>query len=307
MGKPLFERQPVFRGHLERLDRFARERTGVSVIDQIYSPGFGASEPFDDLTITNPAIFMVEYALARTLIDMGLQIEMTLGASLGSLAAMAISEILDEYDALAMVIRMANAADAIAPRGGMIAVLAPLSLSEDPFLRKHTDVAAINFDTHFVVSTTADRLALVETYLAERGVLFQRLPVSHAFHSRAIECLEHKMRAMSANLKPKVARIPFACCAYARILTDLPPSYFWTLVRHQIRFRETAMLLEQLHPYRYVDVGPSGTLSTFAKYLLPREASDRISHTMSPFGSDNENLSALLAGVQATGAKGGHW
>jgi acyl transferase domain-containing protein len=298
MGKPLLEQQPLFRDHMERLDRFVVDRTGASVIDQIYSMRSRAEAGFDDITITNPAIFMVEYALARTLLDKGLRVDMTLGASLGSFAAMAISGMLDEKAALAMVIRMANAADAVAPRGGMIAVMAPPSLMADKFLQGHSEVAAINFDSHFVLSARAEHIDRVESYLAEKDVLFQRLPVAFAFHSAAVDCLEERIRNLTAGIHLLPARIPFACCAHARVLTHVPADYFWTLLRGPIRFGETGRFLESQYPYHYIDAGPSGTLSTFMKYLLAPEASRRIMQTMTPFGNDNDNVSALIAAFQ---------
>lgn len=293
MGQSLFERQPVFRDHLERLDRFAAVRTGVSVIASLYGSGRAASEHFDDITLTNPAIFMIEFALARTLIDFGLRVDRTLGASLGAFAAMAVSGMMDEYDALGAVIHMANVADTAAPRGGMIAVLAPLAVREEPFLRENSEVAAVNFDSHFVISVSADRIDRVEDFLAGRDILFQRLPVAFAFHSRAMDCLEGPARALLARLGQRPGTIPFACCAHARLLTEVPPDYAWTLIRRPILFRETIGELERGGACHYIDVGPSGTLATFIRYLLP-QAIARTSKIMDPFGDDDRNFAVVL-------------
>jgi acyl transferase domain-containing protein len=294
MGRELFEQQPVFRAHLERLDRAAADLTGRSIIEQVYFAGRRSSDAFDDLLLSNPAIFMVEYALARTLLDHGLTPDVTLGASLGSFAAMAISGILDEQQALAAVIRLADAVVARAPGGAMIAVLAPVSLAGEAFLRDRSEIAAINFDSHFILSVGQAQVAEVEAYLGGRDILFQRLPVAFAFHSSAVECLRPMLENLSGGLDWRPAHTAFACCATSAVLTRLPPDYFWQLVRRPIMFRDTIDRLEQLHPFHYVDASPTGTLATLLKYLLPPAASARISQTFSPFGADADNVLALI-------------
>lgn len=303
MGRSFFEREPIFRNHMERLDRVVVTTTGASVIDTLYHSGKTASEPLTDIRITNPAIFMVEYALARTLLDLGLQIALTLGASLGAFAAMTISGILDEYDALATVLRMANATAGRVPQGAMIAVVGPLSIQDDTVLGQNSEVAAVNFDTHHVISVASDRLAIVEARLTELKVIFQRLPVSFAFHSQAMDTLEGSASAMLADVPLHQARTPFACCAHVDTFTQIPPSYVWPLIRRPIRFRDTIRELERQHAFNYIDISPSATLSTFLRYLLP-EARDRISKTMDPFGNDEQNLASILARYTAPAACG---
>ena len=75
MGKPLFEGNAVFRHWMIRLDGLAREISGKSVIDAIYSSG--KAEVFDRTLLTHPAIFMIEYSLARCLMHEGVKPDLT--------------------------------------------------------------------------------------------------------------------------------------------------------------------------------------------------------------------------------------
>jgi malonyl CoA-acyl carrier protein transacylase len=90
--------------------------------------------------------------------------------------------------------------------------------------------------------------------------------------------------------------LPLACCDQAAILFDLSDDYFWNVVRRQIRFRETIERLEREGARRYIDLGPSGTLATFLKYVAP--ATRSTAHAiLTPYGSDRKNLAALLAAL----------
>jgi malonyl CoA-acyl carrier protein transacylase len=79
------------------------------------------------------------------------------------------------------------------------------------------------------------------------------------------------------------------------VLTDLPDDFFWRVVRHPIRFRETVAELERRGSHRYIDVGPSGTLATFVKYGLPQASSSTVHAILTPYGQDRRNLAAVLA------------
>src|SRR5882672_995445 len=122
MGRALFDDNRIFRDWMMRLDDFVRQSSGKSVIETLYSKRHKAGAMFDRTLLTHPAIFMVEYSLAQTLIRAGIVADMTLGASLGSFAAAAVAGFVKVEDALTAVIRQASVLEACCEPGGMIAV-----------------------------------------------------------------------------------------------------------------------------------------------------------------------------------------
>ena len=69
MGRPLFETDPVFRDELRRLDRMASDLTGERVLEQMHAGS--KADSFARTLITHPAIFMLEWALAQSLLAKG--------------------------------------------------------------------------------------------------------------------------------------------------------------------------------------------------------------------------------------------
>ncbi|MGG2041218.1 acyltransferase domain-containing protein [Burkholderia gladioli] len=103
MGQPLYEQAPVFRREMDRLDAVVvRDLAGLSLVDRLYREGRPRSEPLDRTLVSHPAIFMVEYALARLLIESGVEPDAALGASLGAFIAAAVAGCLAPDDALAL-------------------------------------------------------------------------------------------------------------------------------------------------------------------------------------------------------------
>jgi bacillaene synthase trans-acting acyltransferase len=292
MGRELFDHDSVFREWLLRLDDLAADLCGERVIDAIYSPG--NRETFDRTLQTHPAIFMVEYALAQSLLHAGIEPDITLGASLGSFAAATLAGFLRVEDALAAVIQQAAAFEACCDPGGMIAVLADHTSYVQPYLREHSELAAINFSSHFVVSAPQGSLARIERSLAEREIISQRLPVSYAFHSQWIDDARAPFESHMSSMRRSPGTLPLACCREARLLTELSKDFFWRVVREPICFKDTIASLEQRGACRYIDVGPAGTLATFTKYCLPPGSRSTAQAIMSPFGNERGNLAALL-------------
>lgn len=292
MGQDLFEHDPVFREWLLRLDDLAAGLSGERVIDAIYSPR--DAETFDRTLQTHPAIFMVEYALAQSLLHAGLKPDITLGASLGSFAAATLAGFMRVEDALAAVVQQAAAFEACCDRGGMIAVLADHTSYVQPYLREQSELAAVNFSSHFVVSAPQSHLAQIERSLGDEDLVYQRLPVSYAFHSQWIDDARAPFESYVSSIRRSPGTLPLACCREATLLTELPDDFFWRVVREPIRFQDTIAALEQRGTHRYIDVGPAGTLATFTKYCLSPGSQSTAQAIMSPFGNERRNMAALL-------------
>jgi len=295
MGKDLFDNDTTFRGWMMRLDEIARQSTGRSVIEAVYDSTRSKSDPFDRTLLTHPALFMVEYSLAETLIEMGVMPDKVLGASAGSFAAAAVAGMIGFEDAMRAVVRQAMAFEQACDPGGMMAIMADPKLFREESLNDYGELAAINFDTHFVVSAPRERLTAIEQKLKQRNIAYQRLPVSFAFHSRWIDRAKDSFDAFVRCIRCSGGRTPLVCCEQAASLSAPTHDFFWNVVRYPIRFFEAAQRLEAEGPHHYVDVGPAGTLATFLKYGLPRSSKSTRHAVLTPFASDRKNLAALAA------------
>jgi len=297
MGRELYDCDATFREWMIRLDGIAQELSGRSVIETIYSDARGKGDIFDRTLMTHPAIFMVEISLAQSLIQSGVRPDMVLGASLGSFAAAAVAGFISVEDALTAVTGQAIALEECCEPGGMIAVLADPALFAEDFLSSRSELAAVNFSSHFVVSARRAELAEIEAALMRRNIGYQRLPVSFPFHSQWMERAKARFESFMRSIRLKRGRLPLACCDQSAILFDLSEDYFWNVVRRQIRFRETIERLEREGARRYIDLGPSGTLATFLKYVAPATTRSTAHAILTPYGFDRKNLAALLAAL----------
>lgn len=295
MGRELYESQPYFRAWLRKGDRLAQEWLGGSVLAELYDPARKKSDPFSCTRFSHPAIFLVEYSLAQTLIEQGLIPDYILGASLGSFAALAVAGVLTFEAALSAVIEQARCIETTCPAGGMVAILDdPALFEQTPWLWQQSTLAGINFDRHFVIAANSKTLMAIQTALRQTGITAQDLPVSYAFHSPGIDPAGAAYCGFLQQLPLHAAQRPFICCATATERVDFPDDYLWTVVRAPIRFQQTVTYLEGQQPWTYLDLGPSGTLATFVKYNLAGHSASEVFSIMTPFGRDLSHLNRLL-------------
>lgn len=295
MGRELFEHFSVFRRAMVRMDHTLRELGRSSVLEQLYGDSRRPTDRFDDLLLTHPAIFMVEVALTETLLDLGLRVDAVVGASLGTYAAAVASGALEENAALAAVARQAATFQALCPAGAMIAILGDPALFARSGLAALSEMAACNYDAHFVVSTDMAHWPRVERLLDDLDTPYIKLPVDRAFHSRWIESAETHIASQLSTLTFRPPRIPFYCCAATDLLPTLGPERLWAVARQPINFQETTRAMERDGPNLYVDAGPSGTLATFLKHGLPKTSRSATRALLSPFGRDVDRLQELLS------------
>lgn len=299
MAASLYEQNAEFRLSMDRLNAAILNHYGWSVTAGMYDPTRGIADTFDDLPMSNAAIFMVEYSLSAALAAEGLRPDVLVGSSLGEFSALAIAGHVAPEDGLRFVIDMALLLEANLPLGGMLAVLGDPRLHEElPILHQHTEVASVNHEGHFVLSGEPQGLERARVALKERGLMAVPLPVSRAFHSSALDTVREEVTAlamsfsfdMSAGTSPTAPVVVSATTG--GILTKWTPEDCWNTLRRPISFTRSLAAVPGANEARYVDLTPSSTLSTIMK---TSHRGYRTYPVITPFGSELTHMKALLA------------
>lgn len=294
MGYSLYRACPVFRAHMDAYNEIASDLAGYSLLDVLYG-GRKRTDPFDQTSLAGVSICMVELALSATLIHHDQMPDCVVGSSLGVFAAAVVADVFNAEQALSLTYRQGQVFEQCCDEGAMMAVLASPALYQSwPILRDTAEVAAIHFDKHFVISMPLAAVNQVEDALHRSEAAFQRMAVSRAFHSRWVDPAQHAFKASADTMLFKMPRMPLVCCAPAGPLPILSADTLWNTVRQPIRFQTTIEALEREGPWQYIDVGPSGTLATFMKYLLPKGTKSTAQAMMTVFDRDISLMQALV-------------
>ena len=299
MGRELYDRHPRFRMWMDYCDEIAQPLIGSSLCDVLYRDG-DKSRSFDRLLHTNPALIAFEYSLSRVLMEAGAQPAYVLGYSLGELAAATVGGALTLEQGLTFAIEYAKLIEAESPPATMLAVIDVPDLE-----RRYADrlercwVTARNFDRHMVVTGPPASIRTLREVLSGDGVANQVLAVKYGFHTEMQQPLESRFLELARRQDFQPLRIPFvSCCDGAVYDRDTDPGVWpqrlWSTFRHPIAFDATVRGLLQRGDFHFVDVGPSGTLSTFVKYLIPAGRGASFGEVINPFGRDVQTCAGAL-------------
>ncbi|MGB8956617.1 MAG: acyltransferase domain-containing protein, partial [Tumebacillaceae bacterium] len=306
MGNEMFRQLPVFQQWMMRLDERVQALIGESVVRELYESQKRISDPFERTAITHPAIFMVEYALAQTLIASGVRPDCVLGTSMGEFAAAAVAGAITPEEALKLLIDQAQLLDARCERGGMLAVIHDPSLyHREALLYNNSELASVNFDSHFVLAGPRENLLAIEKHLKQQEIVCVMLPVLQAFHSSRIDPAGHYYRMILKGHPLAPPRIPFMSGALGKRLSQLPDTYLWDVVREPIQLPKAVQELERERPHVYLDLGPAGTMANFVKRNLAPGTQSEIFATMTLFNQDIKNVNLIIetfASAQSTSA-----
>jgi acyl transferase domain-containing protein len=302
MGRALYDGNATFRGWMDRLDSVAASYAGQSIVEVPYKGAQGKSQVFDHLLHTHPALFMVQFALAKTLLTEGFPApQALLGASLGEFVAAAVGGVAEPEAMLFDIIKQARLFEAHCGGGAMLLVLDDAdTFRTSPVYAGRCELAGVNFDGCFVVSGADRAIADIAVALKQKDIVHQLLPVPVAFHSSHVDTMRELYERTFAGRGGGSTSIPVVSCAPPTSSERFSPAYWWHVIRQPIEFQRTILDFERDHPRTiYLDLGPSGNMATFTKYNLPQAAHERIVPVMTPFGRDLEAIDSARGKLAA--------
>ncbi|MFP3992328.1 beta-ketoacyl synthase N-terminal-like domain-containing protein [Streptomyces sp. E11-3] len=265
MTAGLYQDCATYRHFMDEADAALSPYTGASVRDLILA----ADPRVHQTAFTQPALFAVGYALARTLVELGIEPEALLGHGVGEFAAAVIGGALSLADAARLVAARGALMQYLPSGGAMYAVRAGQdTLRELVEAEPDVEFAAFNGPRDVVLSGSRPALERLVDGLAEHGVRGRDLGVAHAFHSALMEPAAERFAAVVSALDTAPSRIPFFSTLRGGPTGDDPlDGAYWTAqARQPVRFDAAlASLTETVAPTHLLEIGPGLDLHALAR------------------------------------------
>ncbi len=269
MGRELYQTEPIFRDIVERCCQLLKLHQGIDLRHVLYSSeeqGEQVAEQLKQTFVSQLALFVIEYALAKLWMAWGVCPQATIGHSIGEYVAATLAGVFSLEDALALVATRGRLMQQVCV-GTMLSV--PLPETEViPLLDEKLSLAANNAPSLCVVSGTTDAINDLQNRLLEQGVECRRLHTSHAFHSQMMEPIVERFTESLRKVNLNPPKIPFVSNVSGTWITAAEatdPSYWAKHLRQTVRFSEGMTELLKDTELILLEVGPGRTLTTFAK------------------------------------------
>ncbi|MEA5605194.1 beta-ketoacyl synthase N-terminal-like domain-containing protein [Nostoc sp. UHCC 0252] len=268
MTLELYQTEPTFRQQVDLCVEILKPHLGLDLKSILYPSEEQAQEAADQLqqtAITQPALFVIEYALAKLWMSWGIHPAAMIGHSIGEYVAGCLAGVFSLEDALSLVAARGKLMQLLSP-GSMLAV--PLPENEvQPLLNKHLSLAAINGASLCVVSGLTDAVEVLQNQLANQGVECRRLHTSHAFHSQMVEPILKPFTEQVKKISLKAPQIPYLSNVTGTWITAVEatdPSYWSKHLRQTVQFAQGLQELLKEPNQVLLEVGPGRVLSTLA-------------------------------------------
>jgi thioesterase domain-containing protein/malonyl CoA-acyl carrier protein transacylase/acyl carrier protein len=301
MGRSLYEGEPVFRRAVDECSRILRQPLGRDLREVLYpsaGDGRAAGERLAEAQFAQPALFVVEHALAELWRHWGVAPRAMIGHGVGEYVAARLSGVLSLPDALRLVAERARLIQAL-PRGSMLVVSRPAAEVERR-LPPAVQVAAVNAPSLCVVSGPVGPVAELGRRLEAEGIPVRPLRASHALHSAMMDPAVEELTAAAAGVQLSRPTIPFISGVTGAPIRDeeaTDPCYWGRHLRLTVRFADGARELARMEDAIFLEVGPRGTLCAPARQSRPGGVPPDAAPSLGETAAEGAEWDALLAAM----------
>ncbi|MBW4556587.1 MAG: acyltransferase domain-containing protein [Trichormus sp. ATA11-4-KO1] len=301
MAEELYQVEPTFREHIdiccslfqpllgvdlkqviyptsESAQQATKENTGIDLRQMLgrnTQPADPATQKLNQTSLTQPALFTIEYALAQLWMSWGMRPVAMIGYSLGEYVAATLAGVLSLKDAVTLVAKRAQMIQEL-PSGAMLAV--PLSEEEvQPFLSPHLSLSAINGASQCVLAGTIEAVRELEQQLTAKGVACRRLQTSHAFHSFMMQAIADSFTTLVQTINLQPPQIPYLSNVTGIWITAeqvTNPGYWTQHMCQPVRFADGVNQLWKQHNPVLLEIGAGQALSSLAMQCLDNVTDD---------------------------------
>jgi amino acid adenylation domain-containing protein len=277
MGLELYQTDTIFREEMDRCFDILNPLMGYNVKEILYPVSRDTSTNLNQTLITQPVLFVFEYALAQMLMKWGIKPYAMIGHSIGEYVAACLSSVFSLEDALKLVSFRGRLMQRM-PTGAMRSI----SLSRDklhPFLNDNISLAAVNSSNHCVISGTHEAVETWGAQMKANNHNTRKLHTSHAFHSNMMEPILKEFETEVAKVSLNKPQIPFISNVTGNWIAfeeAVNPGYWSKHIRQTVRFCEGLNKLLKKEPAILMEVGPGKSLSTFVRQHEAKKPSHKI-------------------------------
>ena len=306
MAQQLYQTQPSFRHTIEQCDQILQSHLKQPLISVIY-PKNQNTNFINQTEYTQPALFAIEYALAKLWQDWGIQPDLVIGHSLGEYVAATIAGVFSLEDALMLVAQRAKLMQELPPQGVMLAVFAEASAVAEiiePYLSQ-VNIAAVNSSDNIVLSGHVEAMKSVTTELEAQGIELRPLNVSHAFHSPLMQPMLTEFERVAHRVNYSSPKLKITSNVTGNIIGDeIASAEYWCHhITQTVQFKTGIETLDREKINILIEIGPKPVLLGMARSILSSTEKPRLYlPSLSPRQSDWQQILHSLSQLYLHGA-----
>ena len=257
MGKKLYETFPYYKQQIDEGITFLNEFTE----EDFKSILLNNDDRIHETQYTQPLLFLVEYALAKMIINWGVSPDYMIGHSLGEYTAACVSGVFTLKEALRILLKRGELMG-VSGNGKMISVYGNID-EIMPYVISDINIAVVNTSNNVVFSGTISEIEALQKKLKENGIVSKILKTSNAFHSKHMDTILDEFTKVVDSVVLKTPKIPFISNVTGNFVKeeDVTTSNYWkNQLRETVQFKNGINTILEKEPTIFIEIGPGRTL-----------------------------------------------
>ena len=211
MGHALYQNSSLYKANVDECLELLKGKTDtIATLKAILVPDAETSidaETLSKTELAQPSLFIMEYALAKQILALGIKPSTLIGHSLGEYVAACLAGVFSLQDALQIITKRAQLMQSAQP-GKMLHVSCSKSIAVELSNEFDLDLAAENSPEDMVLSGSVEAIQCCLDALQKRAVSCRLLNTSHAFHSKSMEPVFEEFAAVFNGIQLQDPKLP---------------------------------------------------------------------------------------------------
>ncbi|HVI70288.1 MAG TPA: beta-ketoacyl synthase N-terminal-like domain-containing protein, partial [Pyrinomonadaceae bacterium] len=300
MARAIYEREGEFRKQFDECSTWLRQRYDLDLLRSVYPNDAQSLARAEELLaqpqFALPALFTIEYALAKLWMSWGVTPRAMIGHSFGEYVAACLAGVFTLTDALSLVVVRGRLMQQLPP-GAMSAVR--LGAAEvERYLEGDVSISAVNSPNICTVTGPLDQIEKLEQVLSDNRVASQRLDVPYAYHSSMVDAILPEFESAVSKIKLQAPSIPYISNLTGTWIKpeEVVTAGYWTRqMRHAVRFAPGVETLTGSGHSAFVEIGTGQTLSPLLKSYVKRGSDQFVVASLSHSPSVSDEVAMFKA------------
>ncbi len=272
MGKELYETQPLFKKEFDRCNEILNDYLEHPLLDVVF-PADTQNKEIHNTDYTQPALFAIEYSMAKLWQSFGVEPDYMIGHSVGEYVAAVIGNVMSLEDGLKLIAARGKLMQSL-PQNGEMAVIFEEESKVQNIIKEYNNVsvAGINGPVNTVISGEREAVKEIVNEFENKGTKTTFLKVSHAFHSPLMNPILNEFEKVANEINFNPAALPFVSNLTGKLIEQnelLDAKYWKEHIRQAVQFNRGMQQLDKLGVDVFLEVGPHPVLVGMGQTCLP--------------------------------------
>lgn len=263
MGKELYDTLPLFRKIINLCDEILRSYLEKPLLEVLFYEKDEKLNPLNETSYTQPALFAVEYALAKVWMSWGINPDVMMGHSAGEYVAACLAGVFSLEDGLKLTAERGRLMQTMTENGEMYTIFESEKFVKDAIkgFEENVSIASINSPVKTVISGNKYSIAKILPYFDSNQIEYKKINVSIASHSPLMNTMIEAFRKVCSEVKYSKAEIPIVSNISGEIITDkiLNADYWCDHIMSTVRFSESIKECVKSGCNIFIDLGSMPT------------------------------------------------